>query len=156
MFCRMLDCEHNRKFLASMFGYKFWEIEDQEVLNDVQLRAEAITKNAVILKPLAPKETKMSDAEIETEMARLQAEAAKRKIAKSEAGKRKPIPETLPPINNKEPEFDGTEAAESTPEISDTNPLPVETASENPDPVAPASRGKPGKRRKSNLVSIGG
>lgn len=156
MFCKMLDCEHNRKFLASMFGYRFWEIEDQDVLKDVEERAANITKNAIILKPLAPKETKMSDAEIETEMARLQAESSKRKIAKSEAGKRKPFPEVPPSINDKKPEQD------TNPEFPETNPLsadesnPEQPSGENPEPVTPITSRRAAKRRKSKLVSIGG
>lgn len=149
-FCRMLDCEHNRKFLASMYGLKFWEIEDEKVLSDIETRAAAITKNAIITKPSEPKESKMSDADIETEMARLQAESAKRKIAKSEAGKRKPAPEPVQTESAQEQDNINTDSApgEGPLEQAPTNLLPME-ATNIPEP----EQGR-GKKRKSSLVSM--
>jgi hypothetical protein len=154
MFCRMLDCEHNRKFLASMFGYKFWEIEDAEVLVDITERAAAITKNAVIVKPNQPKEAKMSDSEIATEMARLQAEQAKRTVAKADGSKRKPAPEFAAAAPATAP--DAAPGPEATPIEEITDPIP----DKSPEPeqkAAPdqAPSGKPAKRR-SSLASIGG
>jgi hypothetical protein len=161
MYCRMLDCEHNRKFLASMFGYKFWEIEDPEVLADITARAAIITKNAVIVKPNQPKETKMSDTEIDTEMARLQAEQAKRKVAKADGSKRKPVTE---PTDITPPAPEKTRQT-----IDEENDQPVTPTPFNDDPAimsfkAPEPESKPeaknsgksAKRRKSSLASIGG
>ena len=151
-YCRMLDCEHNRRFLASMHGLKFWEIESDEVLNDIIARAAVITKNAIITRPSEPKETKMSDADIETEMARLQAESSKRKIAKSEAGKRKPTPEPfIPPHNENEKTETTFETAsgDGLLETAQTNPLPMESAE-----TAFSSKAPGKNKRKSNLVSM--
>ena len=47
MYTRMLDCEHNRDFLASMMGSNFWVIEDPAVLMDVQKRADKIKADAI-------------------------------------------------------------------------------------------------------------
>jgi hypothetical protein len=152
MYCQMLDCEHNRKFLASMLGYKFWEIEEPEVLADITARAAEITRSAVIVKPNQPKETKMSDIEIETEMARLQAEKSKRTVEKAEGSKRKPAPEpvveTVTVLSKEGPlELPASSISNDTTVIPDPTPEPPEQT---------RVRGKPAKRRKSSLATIGG
>jgi hypothetical protein len=151
VYCRMLDCEHNRKFLASMISYKFWIIEDETVLADIVERAEKITKNAIITRPNEAKETRMSDAEIETEMARLQAESSKRKVAKADGNKRKPT-KTAPVLPG------DSESEELTGPGLPENEVAHESAiQETPEPESDSNNaGKHPGRKKSALVSIGG
>jgi hypothetical protein len=46
----MLDSDHNRKFLASMWDRNFWEIEDADVKKDIEKRAKAITESMIVKK----------------------------------------------------------------------------------------------------------
>lgn len=47
MTCKMLDCEHNRKFLASQMGAGYWEIEDEKVREELKELARVIKRRAV-------------------------------------------------------------------------------------------------------------
>lgn len=156
MYCQMLDCEHNRKFLASMLGYRFWDIDDVEVLADIESRAAEITRNAVIVKPNQPKETKMSDTEIDTEMARLQAEQAKRKVAKADGGKRKPAPTPVTAAEQVAQDFPEEDTSVPTNPTEVGQDTPGTTSTQTKPPEEPRVTNKSIKRRKSSLASIGG
>jgi hypothetical protein len=43
----MLDSEHNRQFLASMYDRNFWDIEDEEIKKDIAKRAAEITASII-------------------------------------------------------------------------------------------------------------
>jgi hypothetical protein len=58
----LLDSDHNRQFLASMWDRDFWEIEDVEVKKDIERRAKEITKSMIIAKE-PENETKGSENE---------------------------------------------------------------------------------------------
>lgn len=146
MFCKILDCDHNRRFLASHHGLRFWEIEDDAVQAEIAELAAGITKRAIIASPQAPKETKMSDTELETEMARLQAEASRRKIERADAGRRRPEAVPKPEVNI-EPAVAGPEPVGDEGDAVD---------SEVPENSEPRTRGRRANRSKSNLVSMGG
>ena len=83
MFAKILDCEHNRKFLASMFSYGYWEIEDKAIESQIKVIADEMTKKAIKIVEKAPQKI-MSDDEIETNLAKLNAEKALRTIRRSE------------------------------------------------------------------------
>lgn len=40
----LLDCEHNRQFLASHFHLEFWRVEDEAIEADIEERSVAIEK----------------------------------------------------------------------------------------------------------------
>jgi len=88
MILKMLDCEHNRKFLASHFPCNFWEIMDKEVEAEIAEMYKDLEKHMVkkakIQEEVKPPETLLSDAELEVQAARLQAEAARRKLKNDE------------------------------------------------------------------------
>jgi hypothetical protein len=91
MYAKLLDCEHNRRFLASMLAYNFWEIEDKQILSQIKVLADEMAKKAIKMKEMAPKSVEriLSDEELDTEMAKLQGEQAKRKIARSQLQSKK-------------------------------------------------------------------
>jgi len=79
-FCRMLDCEHNRNILASVFYANLWEIEDKEVETDIKERMKNLKEQVIIQKSEVPQEKGLSDDEIDNKIARLQQESSRRKI----------------------------------------------------------------------------
>ena len=98
MYHMMLDCDENRRFLASMSAYRFWKIEDKEIESEILGMAAEMTKRAIRKQPPPPKERVMSDEELERESLKLQQEMAKRKLEKT-------APITLPePVQEPEPE----------------------------------------------------
>ena len=83
MFLKILDCEHNRKFLASHFKCGFWEIENEKIKIEIEELSKELAKEAVKFKETVKdvaKETMLSDEQLEIEMARLQGEASRRKL----------------------------------------------------------------------------
>lgn len=103
-YAKILDCEYNRRFLASHLSSRYWEIEDKEVLSGVEriaaeMAASAVRKRADDVQ--VPVETTLSDTDLETEMARLQAEAARRKIKLAD-DKRTPVRAQVPAEDNAE------------------------------------------------------
>jgi len=146
MFARVLDIEHNRRFLASMSSYGFWEIEDKNVEAEILEIAQGMTKKAIVKAKVQPKEAKLSDDQIELEMARLQQEKSKRQLEKAKA---------------EEPAFksvETTEAEQVTPEVQETSPEVPESETKDTEPgtseePGPQRRGRAAKRRKS-LVSV--
>jgi hypothetical protein len=115
MYCKMLDCEHNRKFLASMFASNFWQIEDKKTEDEIRILAMEIKKKVVkvpefpkgkdtgneelakkmaeiaeaqsvlaveepIVKDANPEKQELTDDDIEAQIARLQAEKARRVV----------------------------------------------------------------------------
>jgi hypothetical protein len=120
MYCKMYDCDHNRKFLASVFSQDFWEIEDETVLVAVKGIATGIASRAVDKPTEQPKEAKMSDDDLELELARLQALKANRTIAKGELNKKtvRPFKAEEKPVEVEQPGEPGTEESVA-PEVQD-------------------------------------
>lgn len=50
----LLDTEHNRQFLASMWDRDFWVIEDENVKKDIEDRAKKITESLITKKQEEP------------------------------------------------------------------------------------------------------
>ena len=59
----MLDSNHNRQFLASMWDRNFWDIEDEEIRKDIERRAREITKSMIIDTKSPENETKGAENE---------------------------------------------------------------------------------------------
>jgi hypothetical protein len=121
MYCKMYDCEHNRKFLASVLSYDFWEIEDEGVLAAVKDMAAQIAARVIDKPAEQPKEAKLSDDDLEIELARLQSIKAGRTIAKGELNKRplRPLKPEEKPEEVEQPGEPGTEES-AAPEVQDT------------------------------------
>lgn len=143
MFARVLDVDHNRRFLASMSSYGFWEIEDKNVEAEIMEIAQGMTKKAIV-KKVQPKEAKLSDEQIELEMARLQQEKSKRQLDKAKAEE-----PAFASVETKEPE--APEVQEPLAEVTEVPAKDTETEI-NEEP-GPQRRGRAAKRRKS-LVSV--
>lgn len=85
-YCRMLDCVHNRRFLASMYETGYWAIEDQKVNEEVGIEAAKIRERMIKVKPVNVNKMKtMTDEELTAEMARIQQESARRTLVKQKA-----------------------------------------------------------------------
>jgi hypothetical protein len=133
-YCRMLDCEHNRKFLASMYETGYWVIEDEKVNAEVGVEAEKIRERMIKVKPINVNKIKtMSDDQLTAEMARIQAESARRTLQKQKAVGL--IKESEVIESSEEPEKEEINQSE------DTKPAP-ETPKES-KPVQKPSRGRP-------------
>jgi len=52
MYCKILDNEHNRNFLASMYNSNFWEIEDAEANKEIKEMAMNLSKDVVVELPV--------------------------------------------------------------------------------------------------------
>ena len=84
MVADVLDTPFNRKFLASHTVYNYWEIEDPNIRKEIEKMADDITRRTVVNKRvIAPPERRMSNQEIEDEIARLQREKINRQLADS-------------------------------------------------------------------------
>jgi hypothetical protein len=140
MFARVLDVEHNRRFLASMSSYPFWEIEDKTIEAEILEIAKGMTKKAIVQKKAVPKEEVLSDDQIEIEMARLQGEKSRRKLQQVE--KDKPEHDVVEP---KVSDVVEPEEPADIPENETTPDVPAEP------PKEPQKRGRAAKRR---LVSV--
>jgi len=57
----LLDTEHNRQFLASMWDRNFWSIEDSEVKKDIENKAKKITESLILKKEKQDSEEKEED-----------------------------------------------------------------------------------------------
>lgn len=145
MHCNMLDCEHNRKFLASMFYANFWVIEDKVVNEEIKELASGIKSRAVV--ETVKEEIVLSDDELEAQAAKLNAELANRKLAKSDLKMKKPVRQILDAAEQfskvEEPEVI---EAEVTGEPAVETEIPPETI------IPKKTRGK----RKSSLVNVEG
>jgi len=98
MYHMMLDCDENRRFLASMSAYRFWKIEDKQIESEILEMAAEMTKKAIRKQPPPPPEKVMSDEELERESLKIQQEMTKRKLAKT-------APITIPkPVEEPKPE----------------------------------------------------
>jgi len=76
MTCRMLDCEKNRDFLASMISYNYWEIQDENIKREITTQSKGITKRAI---REMPPQDELSDEELEAKAKALTEELARRK-----------------------------------------------------------------------------
>jgi hypothetical protein len=84
MIADVLDTPFNRKFLASHTAYNYWEIEDPDIRREIEEMADEITRKSIINKKvIAPPERRMSNLEIDNEIARLQREKLNRQLADS-------------------------------------------------------------------------
>jgi hypothetical protein len=158
-YVKMLDCEYNRRFLASHLASNHWEICDKDVLTNVELiaaetAAKAIRKTKEQVN--VPVETMLSDADLETEMARLQAEAAKRKIKKAEDNRtpvRAQVPVQEEQVAENSPSDRAVEdlvtEAPSTTEDSGVDPVPTDSLVDADEfkPKVGRPSGPSGKRR---------
>lgn len=143
-YCRMLDCEHNRKFLASMYGTGYWAIEDQNVDEEIKAEAEKIAERMVKIKPINVNKIKtMSDDQLTAEMARIQQESARRTLLKQKVQGVIKESEIIEPTEETEP------IKEEIKKPEDTKPAP-ETPKES-DPVQHAGPKKPGRPK---LVTV--
>jgi hypothetical protein len=128
-YCRMLDCEHNRKFLASMYETGYWAIEDQKVNEEVGIEAVGIRERMIKIKPVNVNKMKtMTDDQLTAEMARIQQESARRTLVKQKAQGIIKESEVIEPIEEPEKE-----------EIKE----PEDTSA----PEVPAQKPRPGKRK---------
>lgn len=148
MFLKMLDCEHNRKFLASHYGYKFWTILDPAIDKEIQAMSKNISKLAVKIQTDEPvkEEEILSDDALEMKLAKLQAEAAKRKLRNVELKDKRirtVVPETVP--------AEVTE--ESKPEEPASEVGLNEDTPSSPEEIRPIRRRQ---RKTSSLVTIAG
>ena len=91
MHCNMLDCEHNRKFLASMYNSGYWSIQDKNIDLEIKELATGIKSRAVVDMEKKDPEKVLTDDELEAQAARLNAELANRKLAKSDMKTKKPV-----------------------------------------------------------------
>ena len=83
MVAEVLDCVENRNWLASHTAYRYWEIVDKQIRVEIQEIADQMTRDTVKNKKVfVPKESKMTDDEIGDEIARLQTEQNKRRLAR--------------------------------------------------------------------------
>jgi hypothetical protein len=92
-YAKMLKCEWNMRFLASHLSEHSWEIVDEKVAAEVKaIESEMIINNTRKADEdyEVPAESRLTDEELETEMARLQQEAAKRKLRQAD-DKRAPV-----------------------------------------------------------------
>jgi hypothetical protein len=133
MFARVLDIEHNRRFLASMSSYNIWEIEDKTIEAEILEIAKGMTKKAVVEKSVKPKEQVLSDEQLELEMAKLEGEKSRRKLQKAKDEQVSEIHDVVAP------EID------VVPEVSQTTEVQEIT------PKEPQKRGRAARRR---LVSV--
>lgn len=142
MFARVLDVDHNRRFLASMSAYGFWEIEDKTIEAEILTIAEGMTKKAIVQKKVQPKEEGLSDEQLDIEMARLQGEKSKRRLLQVEQSK--------PEHYVAEPR---TEVQEPQTEPQDTPVVePIQATPEAPEESkVPQKRGRAVKRRLVNV-----
>lgn len=153
MHCNMLDCEHNRNFLASMYYAKYWIIEDKVADLEIKDIADGIKSRAVVdIQPKAAEET-MSDDELEAQAAKLNAELANRKLAKSDLKTKKPVRKIIDATAEfaakRDEQVQGTEEKEqvsTTPTPDDNAPKQPEVSQDNEKP----------RRKKSALVNVEG
>jgi len=151
MHCNILDCEHNRKFLASQFFAGYWKIEDPAINEEIKNLANGIKSRAIIEEKVIPQEKTLSDDELEAQAAKLNAELAARKLAKTDAKMKRPIRKIIDATaefaaKNDQPVSNETPVEETEP-VNETTPAPETT------PVEPAEPTKRG-RRKSSLVNV--
>lgn len=158
MHCNMLDCEHNRKFLASMYYAKYWVIEDKATDLEIKDIADGIKDRAIVDVNPIPQEVAMSDDELEAQAAKLNAELANRKLAKSDSKMKKPVRKIIDATAEfaakRDQEIQGTE--EKIPETTTPAPTydnPEYSAAQQETTAAPAAETKP-KKRKSALVNV--
>lgn len=162
MHCNMLDCEHNRKFLASMYHAKYWIIEDKNADAEIKELATGIKNRAIVdMEETTQPETILSDDELEAQAAKLNAELANRKLAKSDLKMKKPVrkiidasaefaakrDEQVQAVNEPEPGTTTAAPVYDKPEYSDTQRDPIEK------PETETVEPKKGKR-KSALVNV--
>jgi hypothetical protein len=117
MFAKVLDIEHNRRFLASMSSYNIWEIEDKTIEAEILQIANGMTKKAVVEKRVKPKEQVLSDEQLELEMAKLEGEKSRRKLQK--AKDEQPVAEihdVVAPEPKNEPITESPQAPEKEPQ----------------------------------------
>ena len=145
MHCNVLDCEHNRKFLASMYYANYWIIEDKILDAEIKDLANGIKSRAVIEDQKTPEKV-LTDDELEAQAAKLNAELANRKLAKSDMKWKKPVRKII----DASTEFAARQEQEKEPESVD--PLAVEAGpTELPEDLpAEPKRGRP----KSKLVNV--
>jgi hypothetical protein len=123
-YCRMLDCEHNRKFLASMYETGYWVIEEPQVEEQVKEAAQRIRDRMIKVKPVNVDKIKtMNDDQLTAEMARLQGEAARRTLQKQKAEGKIKDSEVIEPVET--PEV----PKEETKEPEDMKPVPTQKPS---------------------------
>ena len=84
LYCNMLDCEHNRKFLASMYTSGFWEIEDEGIEAQIKEMAAEIRNKMLAVKPInVSHEKDMTSHQLSQEMARIQKEISRRGLVEN-------------------------------------------------------------------------
>lgn len=152
MHCNLLDCEHNRRFLASMYDAKYWVIEDKNVDMEIQAIAAGIKNRAIveIAEKPAPEKT-LSDDELEAQAAKLNAELANRKLAKSDIKMKKPVRKIIDATAQFAAQRDEQVQAVNEPE-PETTAAPVYDLPDTKQ--EPETDTKPKAKRKSALVNV--
>ena len=161
MHCNILDCEHNRNFLASMYYANYWIIEDKIVDQEIKCLASGIKDRAIIdVTGNQAAETILSDDELEARAAKLNAELANRKLAKSDMKMKKPVRKIIDASAEFAAKRDENIEQENAIEQQKQEPLSIDTQRDPipaieteipPETIVPKSvRG----RRKSSLVNI--
>lgn len=150
MHSSILDCEHNRKFLASMYYANYWIIEDKQLNQEIKDLAAGIKNRAVIIDEKAPAEEKgLSDDELEAQAAKLNAELANRKLAKSDMKMKTPVRKIIDATSD----F-AARREDATEPIAVNEPQPEPMADDTQRDPIPATEPKPKAKRKSALVNI--
>ena len=82
MIARMLDCEHNRRFLASMSSYRYWTIMDPDIEKQIIAQAKGITRKAI---REMPADDTLTDEELEEKAKAFNEELLRRQSVKADA-----------------------------------------------------------------------
>jgi hypothetical protein len=86
MEAKVLDCEFNRKFLASHTVYNYWEIADDKDREEIEQLADEIAARSVrVKKNRKPVEQTLSDSALDEQLAKLQREKLNRDISRKES-----------------------------------------------------------------------
>lgn len=145
-FAKILDCPHNRDFLASMYDAGFWKIEDEQIEKEIAEKAERIKENMVKDKP-APKKDELEDMPdelLKQQQAKINKEVADRELKKATMTGRVPQPGVRGEQKKDEPEVDVTNSPETAKE---TKP--------EKEPEGTEEKGEKGKGNKTNTKKGG-
>ena len=146
----ILDCEHNRKFLASMYYANYWIIEDKQIDQEIKDLANGIKTRAVTIDEKAPAAEKtLTDDELEAQAAKLNAELANRKLAKSDAKMKTPVRKIIDATSD----F-AARREEATEPIAVNETQPELMADDTQRDPIPVTEPKPKAKRKSTLVNV--
>lgn len=142
MIARVLDCEHNRGFLASMSAYRYWSFIDPDIEKEIIAQAKGITKKAI---REMPDDGALTDEELEAKAQAFREELERRRSIKADSESEK---EAFPAEGEEDDEEDENTDSETISSEKTTE----ETLADNGPPEKPKKRPTARGRRKTSMV----